>query len=178
VEQFAIPAVVTGFIILVIPLSHAQASRFTDHPGLAFIFIPPATLAALTVVRRVDRKPLTFGTIAMAGVIALFYLSQFRVGFYGPWLQDAGAKSLVQVLRRDAGGKTVEIGASREVEPILSFYRARYRQSNWKPLEHKPVSGDFDYYVLRSGDAGLAAERHLDVLYRVPGMLLARKSRD
>lgn len=178
VEQFAIPAVVTGFIILAIPLSHAQAGNLSDHPGLAFIFVPPASLAALTVVRKVDWKPLTFGAIGVAGMLALWYLSQFRVGFYGPWPQDAGAKSLVQVLRRDADGATVEIGASRGVEPILSFYQARYRQSNWKPLQHRPVTGDFDYYVLRDDDAGLAAERHLDVLYRVPGMLLARKSRD
>ena len=83
---------------------------------------------------------------------------------------------MVQALRRDADGKTVGIGASRGVGPILSFYQARYRQSNWKPLP--PVTGDFDYYLLRNDDAALAAERHLDVLYRVPGMLLARKSRD
>src|SRR5262249_57501075 len=138
--------VVSGFIILVIPVSHAQVGRLADHPGLALIFVPPATLATLTLVRRFDWKPLSYGALGVAGMIAIWYLSQFRVGFYGPWRQDAGAKSLVQKLRRETHGKVVEIGARRELEPILGFYQARYRQANWKPLPPENERGTLDQF--------------------------------
>lgn len=88
--------------------------------------------------------------------------------------EHAGVKSLVQVLRRDADGRHVRIGVSPLLEPILSFYRARYRLANWEPMRQLPLTGVFDYYVLDAGDAGLVSERHLQVLYREGGLLLAR----
>ncbi len=179
VERFAIPAVVTGFILLVIPLSHAQPANLTDGAaGRSLYLVPPATLAALALVRKVNWKPVSMGALGIAALLAGYYLSQFRIGFYGQWPQDAGARSLVGILRRDAAGRPVEIGASRELEPILSFYQARYRLANWKPLRRQPVTGEFDYYVLTANDSGLAVERRLEVLYRDSGLLLARKSRD
>ena len=69
---------------------------------------------------------------------------------------------------------SVEIGASPGLEPILGFYRTRYRLANWEPLRQKPLSGNLDYYVLDAHDAALVSERHLQVLYRNSGLLLAR----
>jgi hypothetical protein len=56
----------------------------------------------------------------------------------------------------------------------LNFYRARYRLAAWEPLERKPLTETFDYYVLTLPDAGLADARHLRVLYRDSGLVLAR----
>ena len=89
------------------------------------------------------------------------------------WPQDTRARSLVQALRRDAAGRHVEIGASPDLEPILTFYGARYRLSNWEPMRHKPLTGNFDYYVLDHHDAALVAERHLQVIYRGVGQTIA-----
>jgi len=128
-ERFVIPTVVTGFVFLAIPLSHAQATSL--------------------------------------------HLWQLPIPH---WPQDSGARSLVQALRRDAVGRHVEIGASPGLEPILTFYRACYRLSNWEPMRHKPLTGNFDYYVLDRHDATLVSERHLQVIYRGPALLLARSS--
>lgn len=93
---------------------------------------------------------------------------------YSHWPQDTHARALVQALRRDAAGRHVEIGASPELEPILGFYRARYRLANWEPMRQKPLTGNFDYYVLDRHDEALVSERHLQVIYRDSGLVLAR----
>lgn len=60
----------------------------------------------------------------------------------------------------------------------MSYYRTRYRQGNWHPIERQPFTGAYDFYVLTPVDAPLIQERHLHVLYRDAGLTLADQSRD
>ncbi|HEY2016962.1 MAG TPA: glycosyltransferase family 39 protein [Bryobacteraceae bacterium] len=175
-ERLVIPAMATGFILLAIPLSHGHAGHFTDGAAPWWLWlVPPASLATAAMVGRIDLKALTIASMAIAILIAGYSISRFHVSYYSRWRKEAGAKALVRILRNDSAGRSVEIGSSPEIEPILSFYQARYRLSNWAPLRHRPVDGDFDYYVLNEQDTGLVAERRLDVLYRDPGLILARR---
>jgi hypothetical protein len=62
---------------------------------------------------------------------------------------------------------------SGDAEPILRYYRWRYRQANWSEIQ--PVGSDsFDYYVLTAADAPIVQQRGLKVLYRDAGMVLAK----
>ena len=167
-ERFVIPAVTTGFIFLAIPLSHAQPGSLTGIAKLLPLWlVPSASVALLALIRKIESQPVKAAALAIACVIAAFYQ-------YHAWPRDTGARALVQALRRDAAGRHVEIGASRDLEPILSFYRARYRLANWEPMRHKPLDGHFDYYMLNGHDAALVSERHLQVIYRGSGFVLAR----
>ena len=68
----------------------------------------------------------------------------------------------------------MRIGASLAAEPIINYYRTRYRQGNWQPIERQPLTGTYDYYVLTPADAALIEQRHLHVLYRDAGLTLAQ----
>jgi hypothetical protein len=63
---------------------------------------------------------------------------------------------------------------SLAAEPVINYYRTRYRQANWQRIERQPLTGIYDYYVLTSDDAALIEQRHLHVLYRDAGVTLAR----
>lgn len=141
--------------------------------GSALYLVPLASLMALSLVRKLNRRPAHIAAVVLAGVIAAQYLFQFDARIYDERREDAGARSLVQALRRDARDRRIRIGASPAVEPVLNFYRARYRLSNWVPVERKPLTETFDYYVLTLSDAGLVDERHLHVIYRDSGLVLA-----
>jgi hypothetical protein len=52
--------------------------------------------------------------------------------------QFAGARTLAKALRVKAGHASVRIGTSLAAEPIINYYRARYGQSNWQPVERQP----------------------------------------
>ena len=167
-ERFVIPAVATGFIFLAIPLSHAPPGSLAGlNKLLPLWLVPTASVAALALVRKIPSTPVKAAALAIACLAAAFYQ-------YHAWPRDTGARRLVQALRRDAAARHVEIGASRDLEPVLNFYRARYRLSNWEPLRHKPLDGHFDYYVLDGHDAGMVLERRLQVIYRDSGFVLAR----
>jgi hypothetical protein len=140
----------------------------------ALYWIPLASLAALALVSKLHWRPALGAALVLSGLLASQYLCEFNLWIYGEWPEDAGAKSLVRILRRDAGNRRIRIGASPALEPVLNFYRARYRLAAWEPVERKPLTGTFDYYVLTLPDAGLADERHLRVLYRDSGLVLAR----
>ena len=84
-----------------------------------------------------------------------------------------GGRGLAKALRADAGQRGVRVGVSEAADPILRYYRWRYRQANWGEIQ--PVgSGSFDYYVLTAQDASLVEKRGLRVLYRDPGLVLAK----
>lgn len=90
------------------------------------------------------------------------------------WPVDSRAKSLVEVLRRDAQGRHIRIVASPALAPVLAFYQARYRVANWEPIRQLPLNENFDYYVVCPQDAAILSERHLKVLYNNGKLLLAR----
>jgi hypothetical protein len=142
--------------------------------GSALYFIPVTTLAALTLVCIVNRKPLELGAIIMAVLCIACYLIQFNVRIYGEWPEYAEARSVVKAIRRDAGLEHIRIGASAGMEPVLNYYRARYRLGNWDAVNLKPPAGTYDYYVLNQQDAGLLDQRHLRLVFRDSNFIVAQ----
>jgi hypothetical protein len=69
----------------------------------------------------------------------------------------------------------VRVATSPELEPVINYYRARYRQGNWERIERKTPAGGYQYYVLTTADAGLVEAFHLRVIRRFPGMVLAAR---
>jgi flavoprotein len=107
------------------------------------------------------------------GLVVIGYLGEFRFGMYGAGEQFSGARAVAKSLRKKAGNRSVRIGASMAAEPILSYYRMRYGQMNWQPIERQVFTGSYDYYVLTPADAYLIERRHLRVTYRDAGLTLA-----
>jgi len=137
-------------------------------------FIPIATLAGMVLVARTNWLPLRAAAGLFAAVLAAQYVTQFTTRTYGEWMGEAEAESLVQALIRDAGGKPVSIAAGGVEEPVLSFYRDRYRQKNWEPVERGLPDRNFNYYVLTIDDAALVEKRHLRIIYKDLWLTLAR----
>jgi len=67
----------------------------------------------------------------------------------------------------------VGIAASPALEPVINYYRARYRQGNWERVQHKAPERGYQYFALTAADAGLVERFQLRVLRRFPGMVLA-----
>src|ERR1017187_5579804 len=109
-----------------------------------------------------------------SAVLLARYVSQFPSGMYAAGSQFAGARTLAKTLRAKAGHASVHIGASLAAEPIINYYRARYGQANWQPIERQPLTGSYDFYVLTPADAALIEQRHLRVMYRDTGLTLAQ----
>jgi 4-amino-4-deoxy-L-arabinose transferase-like glycosyltransferase len=137
-------------------------------------FIPIATLAGLALVARAGFLPLRAAAGLFAVVLTAQYLTQFTMRIYGEWSGEAESEPLVQALIRDAGGRPVSIAAGGVEEPVLSFYRDRYRQKNWEPVERGLPDHEFGYYVLTTDEAGLVEKRHLRVIYKDRALTLAR----
>jgi 4-amino-4-deoxy-L-arabinose transferase-like glycosyltransferase len=137
-------------------------------------FIPIATLAGLTLAARMNYRPLRVAAGVFAVVVTAQYLTQFTVRMYGEWRSEAEAEALVQALIRDAGGRPASIAAGGAEEPVLSFYRDRYHQKNWEPVERGLPEHQFGYYVLTGNDAGLVEKRHLRIIYKDLELTLAR----
>jgi hypothetical protein len=112
--------------------------------------------------------------LCLSAVLLTLYISDFPFGMYTAGSQFAGARTLAKSLRVKAGHASIRIGASLAAEPIVNYYRARYRQPNWQPVERQPLTGAYDFYVLTPADAALIDQRHLHVMYRDAGLTLAQ----
>jgi hypothetical protein len=147
--DFAIPAMALALGFLAV---HRRWVLWTDR------VLIPATVTAL--------------------VFLVLPLSHAHAASEAPPELAAQPASAIQALRARAGNHYVHIGASPGVEPILNFYRAQYRLTNWDRAGRNLATGSFDYYLLEKGDAGLIEQRHLIVLYRDRDFVLARRSYD
>jgi hypothetical protein len=159
-------------------VTHELAHRIFLVPfpvnGSALYFIPVTTLAGLALVCRVNRKPLESAALIMAVLCIAGYLIQFDVRIYGEWPEYAEARTVVKAIRRDAGLRHIRIGASAGMEPVLNYYRARYRLGNWDAVNPQPLTGAYDYYVLSQQDAGLLDQRHLRLVFRGADLFVAQ----
>jgi hypothetical protein len=142
--------------------------------GSALYFIPVTTLAGLALVRKLNRKPLELCAVIVAVLCVASYMIQFNVRIYGEWPEYAEARSVVRAIRRDAGPRHIRIGAGAGMEPILNYYRARYRLGNWDAVNSQPLAGSYDYYVLSQQDAGLLDQRHLHLVFRGTNFIVAQ----
>jgi len=84
----------------------------------------------------------------------------------------------LEALRASAGSEDVRIGAISAAEPVVNFYRAQHRATNWLRAESDYRSEHFDYYLISATDAGWANERHLVEVYRDADFLLFKRAID
>jgi hypothetical protein len=150
----------------------AHRWRHTPFPQEGAIYLIP--LLVLTVaagILKLNSRPAQIGFVFGSALVLACQLAAFPWGMYASGREFAGGRSLAKALRSNAGTGSVRIGVSVAAEPILAYYRARYRQGNWQP---QPLNGAYDYYVLAPADSALIQQRHLEVLYRDSGLTLAQ----
>ena len=153
----------------------AHRWRHTPFPQEGAVYlIPLLVLTVAGTILKLHSKPAEIAFLSVSGVILACHLAAFPWDMYGSGRQFAGGRSLAKTLRMNAGTGPIRIGASLAAEPIVTYYRTRYRQGNWQPVERQPLTGTYDYYVLTPADAGLVEQRHLQVLYRDGGLTLAQ----
>jgi len=147
----------------------------TPFPQDGAIYLIPLTVLSVTaVILKRPNKAAQIAFLSVSAVLLARYLGEFPFGMYAAGSQFSGARTLAKTLRVKAGNGAVRIGASLAAEPIVNYYRIRYRQGNWQPIERQPLTGVYDYYVLTPADAALIEQRHLHVLYRDTGLTLAQ----
>jgi hypothetical protein len=147
----------------------------TPFPQDGAIYLIPLTVLPVTaVILKRSNKAAQIAFLSVSAVLLARYVAEFPFGMYAAGRQFAGARTLAKTLREKAGNEAVRIGASLAVEPIVNYYRIRYRQGNWQPIERQPLTGVYDYYVLTDADAAVIEQRHLHVLYRDAGLTLAQ----
>jgi hypothetical protein len=140
----------------------------------ALYWIPLGVFTSLALARKVGWRPVTAPVLGLAALLSAQYLCEFNVRTYSEWWDQAGSRPAMQAIRRDAGSRNIRIGVSDTLEPILNFYRARHHIENWAPVERRPLTENYDYYFLGQVDAKLVDQRHLTVLYRDSGLIVAR----
>jgi hypothetical protein len=140
--------------------------------GGAIYLIPMVTLFAATIAQRWGKEPVEIGFVVVAAMLVAHYADHTRLAYRGEG-DLTGGRDLAKALRKDAGLRGVRVAVSGPAEPILRYYRWRYRQANWGEIQQLG-GGSFDYYVLTAQDAGLVQQRGLKVLYRDPGLVLAK----
>ena len=147
----------------------------TPFPQEGAIYLIPLTVLSVTaVILKRHNKAAQIAFLSVSAVLLARYVAEFPFGMYAAGSQFSGARTLAKTLRAKAGQGSVRIGASLAAEPIVNYYRIRYRQGNWQPIERQPLTGRYDYYVLTPADAALIEQRHLHVLYRDAGLTLAQ----
>ena len=138
--------------------------------GGAIYLIPIVTLLIALLVKEKGKAEIAF--VVIAAVCCAHYADHFKLPYRGEG-DLAGGRDVAKVLRADVRGREVRVGVSPSAEPILRYYKWRYRQENWQQIE-KLGGGSFDYYVLTASDAKLVDQRGLKVLYRDSGLVLAK----
>lgn len=147
----------------------------TPFPQQAAIYLIPLTVLSVTaIIFKRNSKPAQIALLGLSAALITCYLAEFPFGPYLAGRPFAGARIVAKTLRGQAGSANIRIGASLAAEPILNYYRARYGQANWLPIERQPLTGTYHYYVLTPADAALIEQRHLHVIYRDSGLTLAQ----
>jgi hypothetical protein len=162
---------VLAFSLGFVWLAHwKMGTAFPETGGIYLIPIVTIFIAFLITRWRGGSAELAF--VVLAAVCIARYADHLRFS-YMAGETVTGGRALAKALRADAGQRGVRVGVSAPAEPIVRYYRWRYRQANWSEIQ--PVGdGSFDYYVLTAQDAPLVEKRGLRVLYRDPGLLLAK----
>ena len=151
----------------------------TPFPQAGAIYLIPLTILIVTAfIFKQHNKTAQIAFLAVSALLLARYVVEFPFGVYAAGRQFSGARTVAKTLRARARGGSPRIGVSPPAEPILSYYRTRYRQGNWQPIERQSLTGVYDFYVLTPADASLIEQRHLHVLYRDAGLTLADQSRD
>ena len=147
-------------------------SRFPE--GGAVYLIPLCTLAFASILLKWKHKAAQFVLYAASFGLIAVYLNALDFQVYAAGADFAGGRVIAKKLRAEIGTRAARIGVSEAAEPIFNYYRTRLRQGNWERIERRPLTGSYDYYVLGGADRALVEERHLHVLYKDAGLILAQ----
>jgi len=156
-------------------LMAAHTWLHTPFPQEGAIYLIPLTVLPVTAsILKRKNKAAQIAFLFLSALLLARYLSEFPIGAYTAGRQFSGGGTLAKTLRAKVGLGPARIGVSPDVEPVMNYYRTRYRQNNWKLTGRQPLAGFYDYYVLTRADAPLIEQRHLHVLYRDGGLTLAQ----
>jgi hypothetical protein len=156
-------------VILLLAANRFAKAAFPEGGAIYMIPILTLLLGLLTA----GRKATEVAFLVIAGLGVVIYASQIEMP-YRAGRDFVGGRNLAKALRADAGRRTVRVGVSEDAEGILRYYSWRYRQGNWQPIERVRSEASFDYYVLTPRDAATVKARVLRVMYRDPGLILAK----
>jgi hypothetical protein len=169
----ALTGATLGLTLLILIAAHRWLH--TPFPQESAIYLIPLTVLPVTAwILKTHSRSAQIALLSLSTILLICYLSVFPFGNYLGVGQFSGARTLARTLRASAGNRQATIGASLAAEPIMNYYRLRYRQENWQPIQRQPLTGAYDYYVLTPVDAELIEKRHLHVLYRDAGLTLAQ----
>jgi hypothetical protein len=152
-------------------VAHWRVGSAFPEDGAIYL-VPMVTLLVASLVQQWRRESVEIGFVAVAVLLMVHWVEHARPAYMGEG-ELAGGRNVAKALRADAMQRGVKVGVSPEAEPIMRYYRWRYRQANWGDIQ--PVrDGSFHYYVLTARDVGLVERRGLRVLYRDRGLVLAK----
>src|SRR5262249_37564399 len=92
--------------------------------------------------------------------------------------QASHIRTALDALRQHGGARPIRITASSAFEPIVNFYRAQHRLSNWQRATANPNAADADYYIVTGSDLEYLDRPNLQVVYKDTGIVMARRSHD
>ena len=169
--EFGLRAMVTAFLVLVIPFNHARIgpirfSRMAAMEQPALFLIPVLAFGVLRLVQCFRQNPSPIGAIVFAGLSLL----DFRPQRYSSWPEYAGGRTAIKAIRQAAGPKPVRIFASPALDAVLEFYRARYALGFWSKAEAGPA----DYYLLFPRDDREILQHRLHVVWQDAHLTVAR----
>ncbi|HEX5431009.1 MAG TPA: hypothetical protein VFW83_03520, partial [Bryobacteraceae bacterium] len=177
-------------LIPAIALAAAGLGMLTAHRVFGLLYpvdrigLPIELLAAMAWALAAGSarwKWLIAANVALGGVMAIQFLTQFETGYFQTWWYDASTKKVAQLLRDETRGRppgSISVGATWIHQPALEFYRNLYRIAALKPVERRQptlLSGQ-DYYVLNDPDTKSPAAGNLTTLFSdsFSGIVLAR----
>jgi hypothetical protein len=87
---------------------------------------------------------------------------------HAPTTQDVAVRAAIGVLRTEAGKGIARIGSSPSAAALLEFYRARYRQREWRTEDAQA-----DYFLWVTPDPPPSGP-HREALFQQDGVVLFR----
>ena len=110
-------------------LMAAHICLHTPFPQQGAIYLIPLTVLPVTAaILKGKNKAAQIAFLSLSALLLARYLSEFPIGAYTVGKQFSGGRTLVKALREKVGRGSVRIGASLDAEPIMTYYRTRYRQ--------------------------------------------------
>jgi hypothetical protein len=152
-------------------LAHRMVGVAFPEAGAVYL-VPLVTIFVAMLAQSWGRENVEVAFVVGAAMCCAHYADHLSLAYRAAG-DMAGGRNLAKALRADAGPRGVRVAVSAPVEPILRYYRWRYRQANWSEIQR--LSGDrLDYYILTAQDLGVVERRGLKVLYRDAGLVLAK----
>jgi hypothetical protein len=146
------------------------AHRFghAAFPEAGAIYLVPVVTLFLAAIPARQTAFLILGTLCVA-----HYAESIQLPYRAAGRLENG-REVAKTLRNAAMKRAVTIATSVETEPIIEYYKRRYKQGNWQVIERFKPEGGYHFYVLTPDDASIVDARRLTVLYRDDGLILAR----